>query len=95
MICRTDKTLTLWLWLTDKSAQTTCLLGMDGQQIGQLESTIVPQMVNKSTELIVHARHEWPINWPPNYQPWKYENLCFSILVLVIRAEIEFPGSLP
>ena len=38
---------------------------------------------DKSAELIVHARHEWPINWPRDYQPWKDENLCLSILGLL------------
>ena len=49
---------------------------MDGQQIGPLDSTIVPQMTDKLAELIKHARHEWPINRPQDYQPWKAENLC-------------------
>ena len=37
-----DLKLTLWLQFVDKSAQQICLLGMDGQQIDLLDSTIVP-----------------------------------------------------
>ena len=59
---------------------------MDGRQIGSLDSTIVPWMVDKSAELIVHARHEWPISWPREFKPWKYENLCLSILGLVHKS---------
>ena len=65
--------------MADKSAQKTCLLGTDGRQIVPLDSTIVPQMADKSAILIVHARHKWPINRPRDYQPWKDENLCLSI----------------
>ena len=72
-----------WLQLADKSAQKTCLLGMDGRQIGPLHSTIVPRMVDKSAELTVHVWHEILINRPRDYQPWKDENLCLSILGLV------------
>ena len=53
---------TLWLRLADKSAYKFCLFGTDGRQIGPLDSIIVPRMADKSAELIVHARHEWPIN---------------------------------
>ena len=56
---------------------------MDGRQIGPLDLTIMPQMADKSAELIVHARHEWPKNRPHDYQPWKDENLSLSILGLV------------
>ena len=56
---------------------------MDGRQIGPHDSTIVPQLANKSSELIIHARHEWQIKRPRNYQPWKHENLCLSILGVV------------
>ena len=82
---------TLWLQLADKSAQKTCLLATDGRQIGPFDSTIVPQMADKSAKLIKHARHERPINRTRDYQPWKDENLCLSILGLVHT--IEFPGS--
>ena len=68
--------LTLWLQVTDKSAQKACLLGMDGRQIGPLDLTIVLWMADKSVELTLHARHEWPINRPQDYQPWKDEILC-------------------
>ena len=57
----------LWLRLDDKLTQKTCLLGMDGRHIGPLDSTIVPRMANKSANLIVHARHEWPISRPRDY----------------------------
>ena len=50
------------LQLTNKSAHRTCLLAMDGNQIDLHDSTIVPRMADKSTELIIYARHEWPIN---------------------------------
>ena len=76
-------TLTLWLQQADKSDYKTCLLGTVGRQIGQLNLTIVPWMADKSTELIVHAKHEWPINRPQDYYPWKDEILCLSILGLV------------
>ena len=61
--------LTLWLRLANKLAQNTCLLDLDGRQIGLLDSTIVPRMADKSVELIVHARHEWPINHNRDYHP--------------------------
>ena len=52
-----------------------CLLAADGRQIkiDQRDSTIVPRMADKSVELIKHARHEWPIKQPRDYQPWKDE----------------------
>ena len=62
--------LTLWLWLVDKSAHRTCLHAMDGSQIGSHYSTIFPRMVDKSAELIVHARHKWSIKQPRDYQSW-------------------------
>ena len=74
--------------VANKSAPKPCLLATDGQQISQLDlTTIVAQMVDKLVEL-VHAKHEWPINLPRNYQPWKDENLCVSILGLVHKSEI-------
>ena len=75
--------LTLWLQLVDKSAQNKiCLLGTDDRQIDPHDSTIVPWMADKSAELILHARHEWPINRLRDYQSWKDENLCLFILGL-------------
>ena len=50
------------------------------------DSTIVPWMADKSAELIIHASHDWPINWPQDYQPWKDENLRLSILGLVHKS---------
>ena len=46
---------------------------MDGRQIGTHDSTIVPGMADKSTELIKYVKHEWPIKRPRDYQPWKDE----------------------
>ena len=85
--------LTLWLQLADKLVQKTCLLGVDGRHIGPLDLTILPRMVDKSVKLIAHARHEWKINRPRDYQPLKDENLCLSILGLVHKREIYSPGS--
>ena len=34
-------------------------------------------MADKPTELTVHARHEWPINWFQDYQPWKDETYVY------------------
>ena len=65
--------LTPWLRLADKSTHIPWLLAMDGRQIGLYDTTIVPQMADKSAELIMHARHEWPIKRPQDYQPWKDE----------------------
>ena len=56
---------------------------MDSRQISPYDSTFEPRMANKSAELIKHARHEWSINRPRDYQPMKDENLCLSILGLV------------
>ena len=70
----------------NKSAQKTCLLGMDDWQIGPLEPTIVPWMADKSAKLIVHARNEWLINRPRNYKPWKDENFCLSIISLLHKS---------
>ena len=64
----TSLQLTLWLQLANKSTQKTCLLGTDGRQIGPLDSTIVARMADKSAELTVHAKHQWPINRPQDYQ---------------------------
>ena len=58
----------VWLHLANKSAQKTCLLCTDGQQIGPLDLTIGPWMADKLAELIVYARHEWPINRSRDYQ---------------------------
>ena len=80
------RTLILWLRLANKSAQKTCLLGMDVRQISPLDSTIVPWMADKSAELMIHAKHERPINLPRDYKPWKDENLCLSILGLVYKS---------
>ena len=41
--------LTLWLRLADKSAKKTCQIGMDGWQIGSLDSTILARMAGKLT----------------------------------------------
>ena len=65
--------LTLWLWLADKLAHRTCLLIMDSWQISSHDSTIVPRIADKSVELIIHARHKWPIKRPRDYQSWKDE----------------------
>ena len=81
--------LSLWLRLSNKSTQKTGLLGIDGRQIGPLDSTIVAWMADKSAELtvhIVHPMHEWSINRPWDYQPWKDENSCLSILGLVHKS---------
>ena len=49
-------------------------------------------MANKSAKLIKHARHEWSINQPRDYQPLKEEILCFSISILglVHKSGIKF-----
>ena len=47
-----------------------CLLATDGWQIGPHDWTIAPWIADKSTELIIHARHEWPIK-----RPWDYQTL--------------------
>ena len=62
-------TLTLWLQLANRLAKKTCLLAMDSWQIDPLDSTTVPQMANKSDELIKDTGHEWLIIWPQDYQP--------------------------
>ena len=54
---------TLWLRLTNQSAQKSCLIGMFGRQIDPLHLTIVTQLADKSAELIIYARHGWLINW--------------------------------
>ena len=54
-----------WWSEGDKSAQKSCLIGMFGQYIDSLDSTIMAWLADKSTELIVYARHGWPINKPP------------------------------
>ena len=64
----------------------TCPLGTDGWQIDPLDSTIVPRMADKSAERMVHGTREWLINRPWDYQPWKDENLCLSILGLVHKS---------
>ena len=43
-------------------------------------------VADKSAELIVHARHGWPIYRPLDYQPLKDKNLCLSILGLVHKS---------
>ena len=65
--------LTPWLRLANKSTRKPCLLAMDVWQIGLYDTTIVPQMADKSAELIMHARHEWPIKRSQDYEPWKDE----------------------
>ena len=68
-----NEILTLGLWLADKLANRTWLFALDGQQISLHDSTIVPQMVDKLAELIIHAKHEWSIKQPRNCQPLKDE----------------------
>ena len=67
-------------------AHKTCVLGMDGGQIGPLDSIIVALTADKVAELTVHASHEWPINRPRDYQPWKDEILCLYLLGLVHKS---------
>ena len=76
----------LWLWLADKSAQKSCIIGTFGRYIGLLQSTIVAQLANMFAILIVHARHGWPINRPRDYQPLKDINVCLSILGLMHKS---------
>ena len=65
--------------MVDKSAHRSCLLTMDGRQIGLHNSNIVQRMV----ELINHARLKWSIKWIRDYQPWKYKKICLLLLGLV------------
>ena len=46
--------LTLWLRFADKKnrPKETCIIGTDGQKIGQLDSTIVARMADKSARSI-------------------------------------------
>ena len=60
-----NQALTQWLQLADKLTHRTCLLARTH------DLTSVARVADKSTELIVHARHEWPIKRPLDYQPWK------------------------
>ena len=50
----------------------------------QLELSTIIAMI--SAKLIIHARHEWPVNEPKDYHPWKDENLCLSVLGLVHKS---------
>ena len=62
--------LTLWLWLADKAAEQTFLLGTDG----------------RPTNSIRLLWHIWKIARPRDYQPLKDENLCLSILDLLHKS---------
>ena len=79
----TIKAINPLMQLADKSAHRTCQLGKDGWQIGPHDLTIVLWMADKLAELIIHARQEWPIKQPQDYQPWKNEKKCLSTLGLV------------
>ena len=56
---------------------------MDGRQISPRDLTIVSWIANKSTKLIKHAKHEWLMKWPRDYQIWTNKKKCLSILGLV------------
>ena len=52
--------LTLWLRLAHLLAQKSCLIGTFA--IAPLDSTVLACLTDKLAELIVLARHGWPIN---------------------------------
>ena len=44
------------------------------------------QFADKLAKLTVHAKHDWHINRPQDYQPLKDKNLCLAILGLVHKS---------
>ena len=45
--------------------------------------TVLARLADKSAELIVLARHVWPINWRRDYEPLTEKSLFLSLLGLI------------